>query len=384
MTVLLALMLWLSPQAVPARPAASAPTATCMILPFENRSGNSQLNWIGESFVVFLTEALQATPVAVLDRKSRIQALAIAGVPNGTPISHATMIRMAQSADARWLVAGWYNYDGTQLQVGAWLVDMVREHMVPMDVESGRLADLETVQGHLGWSLRQQLAPTGTATPVASVALRLPAYESYVRGIAADTPAARVKFLSQAAKLAPTSQRVWLALGEAELDAGDAAAAANWLVKVPPDSPDFAEAEFSTGVALYRARRYAQAESKFADLAQRLPLPEVKDDLTAAQAAQKPGAAPPEIKTEFPVAGFEQLAAAVAQFDQAKLAALSPAQRAEVELETGMRLQTAGAFAAAVKSFNAVITNPAASADTVRQARERLAQMAAKGAGGSR
>jgi tetratricopeptide (TPR) repeat protein len=212
----------------------------------------------------------------------------------------------------------------------------------------------------------------------------LPAYESYVRGIAADTPAARVKFLSQAAKLAPTSQRVWLALGEAELDAGDAAAAANWLVKVPPDSPDFAEAEFSTGVALYRARRYAQAESKFADLAQRLPLPEVKDDLTAAQAAQKPGAAPPEIKTEFPVAGFEQLAAAVAQFDQAKLAALSPAQRAEVELETGMRLQTAGAFAAAVKSFNAVITNPAASADTVRQARERLAQMAAKGAGGSR
>ena len=49
-----------------------------------------------------------------------------------------------------------------------------------------------------------------------------------------------------------------------------------------------------------------------------------------------------------------------------------------------MRLQTAGAFAAAAKSFNAVITNTAASADTVRQARERLAQMAAKGAGGSR
>ncbi|HXR97388.1 MAG TPA: tetratricopeptide repeat protein [Terriglobales bacterium] len=383
MTVLLALMLWLSPQAAQTRPAATA-TATCMILPFENRSGNSQLDWMGESFVVSLTEALQGSPVTVLDRKSRIQALALAGVPDGTAISHATMIRMAQSADAHWLVAGWFNYDGTQLQVGAWLVDLPREHLVPMQVESGKLSDLETVQGHLNWSLLEQLAPSAAAAHVVNVALPLPAYESYVRGVEADTPAARVKYLSQAAKLAPASQRVWLALGEAELDAGDASAAANWLAKVPADSPDFAQAEFSNGVALYRARRYALAESKFADLAARLPLPEVNEDLAAAQAAQKLGAAPAELKTEFPVAGFEQLAAAVAQFDQAKLAALSPAQRADLELESGKQLQTAGAFSAAAKSFNAVIANPAASADAVRQAHERLAQIAARSGGGNR
>lgn len=346
-------------------PAATAAPGTCLILPFENRSGEASLDWIGESFVTALTASLRDGDAAVLNPKEQAQALALAGAPAGMALSHATLIRIADAADADWLVIGWYDYDGSEFRTGAEVFDLRREHLVTITPQRGPLEELESLQDHLGWALRQQLDP-GAAAPAAVPPLPLPAYESYTRALLETTPAAKLKDLDVAVHFAPHDARVIFSLGEAYLAAHDEAEALSWLDQVPSSSPDYAQAQFSAGIAAYRLGRYDRAVAYFAGLDAQLPLPAVVADLALARArlAAAGTTPPPALQTEFPADGFRQLVGAVRQFDAAKLETLAPAQQVAFELDEGKRLQAQGGFEAAAKDFQAVIARLGAGPST--------------------
>lgn len=353
-----------------------APAATCLILPFENRSGDDSLDWIGESFVVALTEELRDAPVTIFNRKERQQALRLAGVPEGAAPSHATSMRMAEAADAHWLIVGWYSYDGEQLHAQATLIDLSREHAIPLAQQDADLPQLETLQGRLAWAARQQLDPDATAAPDIP-ALPLAAYESYVRAELSANPQTQLKDLAIAIHLAPRDARVIYALGEASLAAGNNAAALKWMLQVPAGSRDYAQAQFSAGLAAYRTRQYGEAVKLFSGLQAQYPLPSVTADLALAQArlASPDTPASGSLKTDFPADRYRQLAMAVTQFDQARLAALPEEQRSQFALSEGERLAKQGAWDAAARNFAAVTA--AGSVATHAQLAEAHAGLAA-------
>lgn len=349
-----------------ARPAAPAAPASCVVTAFENRSGNPSLDWIGESFRIAFSEALRGSPAAVLDRQEWERALQLGGVPEGESVSHATLIRLAESADARWLVLGWYDYDGETLRAEASLLDLQREHLIPLTPVAGPLDQLESLQARLGQSLRQELG--GGVAPAPATPLPLPAYENYVRALLASSPADRLEDLKIAAHLAPGDGRIALLLGQTYLQAGDNpandASALQCLSAVPATSPDYLQAQFFAGVAAYRGADYARAAAYFTKVKETLPLPAVVADLALAQsqlaaganaAAGSPAAPPPPLQTDFPADGFRQLEGVVAQFDAAKASALPPGQQIAFELREGERLSAQGGYDAAIKDFQAAL-----------------------------
>jgi len=327
---------------------------TCLVLPFANHSGASNLDWMGESFVVALRQALAQTPVAVLSRQEREQARHLVGAPAGVELSHATLIGMAETADAAWLVAGAYDYDGSQLTITGWVLDLRHEHLTRLARESGSLAQLETLQEQLGWAVRQQVAP-GVEAESAPVALPLSAYEEYVRARTAATAEAKIQDLEVAVHLAPEDGRVLLALGQAYLAAGQDAEALDWLPRVGPEAPQAAAASFGAGVAAYRLKQYARAEELFQGLARTLPLPAVVNDLGMARAAARHQAVSGKLETDFSAEGFRQLASIVAAVEQAKASELGPEARVRQELQQGQRLQAQGGLEAAAQAYQAVI-----------------------------
>ncbi|HVB40810.1 MAG TPA: hypothetical protein VNE83_07895 [Terriglobales bacterium] len=367
--VLAAGALFMAAQTPPAAPA-SAPS-TCYIGPFQNRSGEASLDWIGESFAIALRQDLRGSGVTVLTRDQREQALTLAGIPPQAPVSHAGLIRVAGRVDARWLVVGWYDYDGAQLTTGASLIDLKREHLVALAAQSGPLDELEAVQARLAWALRQQVDPgaapaeapaePSAGSPAGSQApppLPLRAYESYVRAELAASNAARLNDLETAVHFAPNDARILLALGEAELGGQHEAQALKTMLQVPPAAPEYPEAQFHAGLAAFRMRRYQQAESIFSGLEAHWPLPSVVADLALAKAglaATSSHAAPAALKTDFPLESFLQLQRTVASFNAARLQALAPGARVATELDQGQRLLGQKAWDAAAQNFQRVL-----------------------------
>ncbi len=348
--------------------------APVIVVPFSNRSGDASLDWLGESFVVSLRQALDSAGVAVMTQPERDRARQLVGASAGVVLSHATLIRMADAAGARWLITGWFDYDGETLRAQAEVFDLRREHLARPAPEAGKLTDLETLQARLDQAIRQRLAPGAAVTPPPPP-LPLPAYEAFIRARLTPEGAAKIKLLETAMRLSPGDHRVTLALGRAEWAAQHDADALYWLQKIPPGAPESLPAQFTAGLAAYRLGHFADAAKSFQALAKQLPLPAVTHDLALAQARAQGRPEPGSLETAFPAAGYRQLAQAVALASQAKWRTLPPAQRLEAELEQGARLLQQGAWAGAMQAYQAVLQAAPAGSPALAAAHAGMAQI---------
>src|SRR5580692_1114966 len=80
-----------------------------LVLPFDNRSGNVSLNWIGDSFPDTLDKRLNSAGFLTISRDDRAFALDHLGLPPGFKPSRATTIKIAQQLDANYVIVGSYN-----------------------------------------------------------------------------------------------------------------------------------------------------------------------------------------------------------------------------------------------------------------------------------
>src|ERR1700683_2532468 len=67
-----------------------------LVLPFDNRSGQPNLNWIGDSFPYTLDQRLTSAGFLTISADARQYALDHLGLPTGFKPSRATTIRIAQ------------------------------------------------------------------------------------------------------------------------------------------------------------------------------------------------------------------------------------------------------------------------------------------------
>ena len=261
-----------------------------LVLPFENRSGQANLDWIGESFAATLNQRLRSAGFLAISRDDRVYALDHLGLPAEFRPSRATTIRIAQTLDAQFVLVGSFNVKDSEITAQAQVLEVNRLTLSKPLEQSSSLSRLLEVENNLAWlSARQMDAKFAVAENTfvaASAGLKLDAYESYIRGITAPSADERLKRLKTAVDLSPANTDALLALGKDEYAAGDYDDAAAVLTRVPAGDPLALEAGFYRGLANFNTAHYAEAEGAFGMVSTKLPLPEVVNNQGVAMARQ--------------------------------------------------------------------------------------------------
>jgi tetratricopeptide (TPR) repeat protein len=267
-----------------------------LVLPFDNRSGNPSLNWIGDSFPDTLDKRLNSAGFLTISHDDRAFAFDHLGLPTDFQPSRATTIRIAQQLDANYVIVGSFNITGAEaatpghIAIQAEVLDVNALKLSTPLQDGAELDRLFDAENAIAWKVARQIDPTfnvaeqtflGAAGPVS-----LPAFEDYIRGSNAPTAAERLQRLPSAVALAPNYADALLALGKEEYAARDFAAAAATLARVPTSDRLSLQANFYLGLARFNTANYAGAEQAFAFVAARLPLPEVVNNEAVALSRQ--------------------------------------------------------------------------------------------------
>jgi TolB-like protein/Tfp pilus assembly protein PilF len=267
-----------------------------LVLPFDNRSGNPNLNWIGDSFPDTLNQRLTSAGFLTISRDDRTFALDHLGYPTDFRPTRATTIRIAQTLDAAYVIVGSFNIQNDRIQVQAQVLETNQLHLSAPLEDSAPLARLFDIENAIAWKVARQIQPRYNVAEQtflsASAGIRLTAFENYIRGTGAPTSQERISRLQAALKDTPNYAEAELALGKEYYAARDFDQAAAVLAKVPQNDRIALEANFYLGLARFNSAKYAEAETAFAFVASRLPLPEVVNDQGVALARQNKDGAP--------------------------------------------------------------------------------------------
>lgn len=276
-----------------------------LVLPFFNSGKSNTLDWIGESISEALREALTSEGVLTLDREAREEAFRRLSVKAYTPLTKATVIRLAESLDADQVIYGSFEVEPADeageskgkstLRIVANALDLRRARRGPELTESGALADLGRMQSHLAWKTLQSVLPELQTTEEQfrqrQPLVRVDALESYVRGLQTARPEQKLKYFTQAVRLEPKFSNANFELGRLQFQRKSYRPAADALQRVAATDVYARQSSFLLGLSRYYLGEFAAAEQAFQMVAQRVPLNEVLNNLGAAQSRLgRPGA----------------------------------------------------------------------------------------------
>ncbi|MGB7189109.1 MAG: tetratricopeptide repeat protein [Acidobacteriaceae bacterium] len=250
-----------------------------LVLPFENRTGQPNLDWIGDGAADIFNRRLDAAGFLTISRDDRLYALDRLGLPLNFQPSRATTIRIAQLLDADSVVIGSYTFTGDQLTVTAQVLDL-HQLVLSQKIEqtSALKALLDTLNG-LAWNVARKLDPTYSVAEQTFLAADGPlhpgAFENYIRGMTAEALDDRITHLREAVRLNPGFTPARLELGKAYFANQDYDSAAATFGQMPKDAANALEADFDRGLAFLYTAHYLKAEDAFAFVAMQLPLAEV-------------------------------------------------------------------------------------------------------------
>ncbi len=269
-----------------------------LVLPFDNHSGDTSLNWIGDSFPDTLNKRLTSAGFLTISHDDRQFAYDHLGLPADFRPTRATTIQIAEQLDANYVVIGSYSVvpgsgGGTaasRISIQAKVLSIDALRLSPPIEDSAELMRLFDVENAIAWKVARAMDPHFSASEStflgAAGAVPLPAFEDYIRGINAPTDAERLKRLQNAVAQVPGYSAALLELGKEQFAQRNFDAAAATLAKVPKADRLALEANFYLGLAEFNSANYAGAQAAFSFVASRLPLPEVVNDEAVAQSRQ--------------------------------------------------------------------------------------------------
>ena len=253
--------------ALPAR--AMAQNGRVLVMPFDisPKAEQGATYWMGEAIALLVADALQARGYPVFTRAERAAAFEELELPVTTPLTRATILKVAQLVGASDVIVGTLTIDGNDAAVRARSIRVEAGRAQPDVAERAAVRDLAVVSDRLAGRFAEQSLRAQRGTPMPP-AQRPPmqAFEAYVKGLVAATPPAREKFLRDALSQSPDYARASLALWELldEQDRHDEALAE--ARKVPAGSQLERRARFAAALSLIALQRYDDAFAALEDL----------------------------------------------------------------------------------------------------------------------
>ncbi|HTG27325.1 MAG TPA: tetratricopeptide repeat protein [Methylomirabilota bacterium] len=269
-----------------------------LVFPFQNSGPSSRLDWLSEGLEELTIQSLSSAGEQVYSHSWRLGELERYGIPTTAKLSRATMLHVAEDLDADFVVFGSFNYDGKNMTIDSRLLRVNPAALLPSLHESGPLETVMDLHTRLMWRM---LSENDHSYPLSLTefnqmhkAVRLDAFEHYVRGLIANEDETRVRELREAVRLEPEWVEPNYALGETYFTKRDCASALPWYAKVPKTHDRYLEALFSIGVCRLTMNQPDQAEQAFATLqillrsssAPGVDFPEVLNNLAIAKARQ--------------------------------------------------------------------------------------------------
>jgi tetratricopeptide (TPR) repeat protein len=284
-------------------PASVAPAGrVVLVLPFNNRSGDPTLGWVGDSFPDTLNKRLNSAGFLTISRDDRAFAYDHLGLPSDFQPSRATTIRIAQQLDANFVIIGSYTVQplpsagtpaasaNSRISIQAQVLSIDGLTLSSPVEDSAELSRLFDAENAIAWKVARALDPRfNVAEPTflaAPGAVPLPAFEDYIRGTNTSNPAERLKRLQSAVGLVPDYDAALLALGKEQFAQRQYAAASLTLAKLPHTDRLALEANFYLGLARFNTANYSGATDAFTFVATNLPLPEVINNQAVALSRQ--------------------------------------------------------------------------------------------------
>ena len=261
-----------------------------LVLPFDNASGQPNLEWIREAAPEILDARFASAGFAPMSRADRMYALDHLGLPQQFQPSRASALKLAQTLDADSIIVGSYRTEGTGIVAEARVLNVPHLRMSDAVMARGDMKDLIAILDSLAWRLTRIMDPGFNIAQetflAAGANLRLDSFEQYVRGISEPDQQERERHLKQAVALNPSYGAAWMALGREDFNAQQYEQAAAAFGKVSLNDPNALEAGFYRGLSLLYFGAYPQAQESFAAVARELPLPEVLNNEAVAVSRQ--------------------------------------------------------------------------------------------------
>ena len=261
----------------------AAGTQTVLVLPFDNSTHQPGLGWISEAFPEILGQRLNTQSLFLISRDDRQYAFDRMGIPVNLHASRATLYRIAAQLDADYILLGSYSFDGQTLTASAQVLDMKALRLSPDQVESGPLSNLIGIQTALAWDVLKQMRPNFSESRQTflqrSPAIRLDAFENFIRGVLASGTPEKIRYLKAAITVDPQYAQAILLLAKTYFSGHEYEQASIWFAKVPPDDPSASEANFFLGLCDYQLGRFEKASAAFKSTAERVPLTEVLNNI---------------------------------------------------------------------------------------------------------
>ena len=266
---------------VPAGAAAQARGGTTvLVVPFDG-GRDPRGAWLGEAVAMLLADDLNGMGGNAHTRDERVRAFERLQVPARAQLTHGTLIKVGQLIGASTVVGGRIDLTGDAIAINVEAIRIDTGHISTSFHERGPLQDLLAILERCA----RRLAP---GSPVATADLErqhppLAAYEDFVKGLLAETPATSIGYLEKAIALAPGFDRARLALSTVQGEAGDWSAARTAALDVPATSPLKRRAEFLAAFAELNLARYDDAFRRLEALADQSPAPEIYTNLGVIQ-----------------------------------------------------------------------------------------------------
>lgn len=258
---------------VAVRPAGAA--ERLLVVPLENNRNEPSIYWLSEASAILLADNLNALGVSALTRPERVRAFETLHLPPSATLTRATLMRVGELAGATEVVVGAIERQDQQLIVRARTIRLDTGRLNPEVVERGALADL--------FGIFERVARKLLGRPAAGPALEsrppLVAFENYVKGLVAESPAAQERYLQRAVELNKEDDRARLALWEVWTEAGQHEKALQAARTVSAGSRFARRARFRAGLSELELGRHAEAFATFKALDAERAAPELRNNL---------------------------------------------------------------------------------------------------------
>jgi predicted Zn-dependent protease/TolB-like protein len=338
----------LSAQA-PARPNGAAQSGVYLVFPFENAGASPRLDWLGEGLEELTIQSLSASGQQVYSHAGRTTELERNGLPFSAKLSRASMLRVAQDLDADFVIFGSFTSDGKSLTIESRVLRTDPLMLLPTVRETAPLDSLMEMQSKLVWRLLSEndkaYRPTLAEFSKGQRALRLDAFEHYIRGLLANEDEPRLRELREASRLEPAWPDPYFALGQTYFTRNDCTTALSFLSHIPPAHDRYLEALFSTGVCRLQLNQPDRAEDVFMSLQNSLT-----GNSKGQQQAGALGADLPEILNNLAVAHARRGKTAEAQAELRRATDLDPDED-DYPFNLGLLALQSADFTAAAAAF---------------------------------
>ena len=257
------------------------PAGRALVMPFESTTHDRRMVWLGEASALLLADDLNALGIPAITREERQRAFERLQVPHSATLTDATVIRLGQLVGAGEVVVGSLDLAGDTLTVRVRSITLDTGRMRTVAEERGPVEELFVTFERVARQIAS--GSTRSTEEVERQHPPLPAFESYIKGLLAETPATQAMYLQAALTLHPPFDRARLALWDVYVDQGEHARALAAVRAVPADSPVTRHARFLEGLSLLHLKKLDEAFAIFKSLADTQPEAAVLNNLGVVQ-----------------------------------------------------------------------------------------------------